>query len=149
MDKNIWSNISKRTRRSFEAPTPPASAVIFSFGFEGMKSSDAGGVGSATREAIGTGNFRDAIAERRREKFVAMDEFGIDGEAFAQGEAAGLGFGLQARDLGPGGLGIDEIFGDRRNAAPIVDARSEEHTSELQSHSDLVCRLLLEKKKRN
>src|SRR5476649_1742797 len=28
-------------------------------------------------------------------------------------------------------------------------ARSEEHTSELQSHSDLVCRLLLEKKKRN
>src|SRR5436190_17585766 len=27
--------------------------------------------------------------------------------------------------------------------------RSEEHTSELQSHSDLVCRLLLEKKKLN
>src|SRR5437588_495374 len=27
------------------------------------------------------------------------------------------------------------------------DGRSEEHTSELQSHSDLVCRLLLEKKK--
>src|SRR5260221_3693114 len=28
----------------------------------------------------------------------------------------------------------------------IADQRSEEHTSELQSHSDLVCRLLLEKK---
>src|SRR5437588_8462670 len=28
-------------------------------------------------------------------------------------------------------------------------ARSEEHTSELQSHSDLVCRLLLEKKNAN
>src|SRR5438132_9852635 len=28
-----------------------------------------------------------------------------------------------------------------------VTSRSEEHTSELQSHSDLVCRLLLEKKK--
>src|SRR2546421_1970367 len=28
-------------------------------------------------------------------------------------------------------------------------SRSEEHTSELQSRSDLVCRLLLEKKKRN
>src|SRR5438132_10104131 len=28
-----------------------------------------------------------------------------------------------------------------------VHVRSEEHTSELQSHSDLVCRLLLEKKK--
>src|SRR5206468_9254487 len=33
--------------------------------------------------------------------------------------------------------------GDRRLA------RSEEHTSELQSRSDLVCRLLLEKKKKN
>src|SRR5438034_3785238 len=29
----------------------------------------------------------------------------------------------------------------------LQKARSEEHTSELQSHSDLVCRLLLEKKK--
>src|SRR5438034_5418177 len=33
-------------------------------------------------------------------------------------------------------------------AAVLVDLRSEEHTSELQSHSDLVCRLLLEKKKK-
>src|SRR5437588_12240230 len=32
-------------------------------------------------------------------------------------------------------------------AAVMQDFRSEEHTSELQSHSDLVCRLLLEKKK--
>src|SRR5690349_24252535 len=29
----------------------------------------------------------------------------------------------------------------------LIDARSEEHTSELQSRRDLVCRLLLEKKK--
>src|SRR5947207_3961747 len=29
-----------------------------------------------------------------------------------------------------------------------LSLRSEEHTSELQSHSDLVCRLLLEKKKK-
>ena len=29
------------------------------------------------------------------------------------------------------------------------EGRSEEHTSELQSHSDLVCRLLLEKKQKN
>src|SRR5438132_9024469 len=32
-------------------------------------------------------------------------------------------------------------------AASCILPRSEEHTSELQSHSDLVCRLLLEKKK--
>src|SRR5947207_6631962 len=34
---------------------------------------------------------------------------------------------------------------DRRGRRRL--SRSEEHTSELQSHSDLVCRLLLEKKK--
>src|SRR5476649_3064741 len=31
-------------------------------------------------------------------------------------------------------------------ASRRLDLRSEEHTSDLQSHSDLVCRLLLEKK---
>src|SRR5438132_6471693 len=44
----------------------------------------------------------------------------------------------------------------RRSSPPGTEAprrrrkgsRSEEHTSELQSHSDLVCRLLLEKKKK-
>src|SRR5438132_3826537 len=34
-------------------------------------------------------------------------------------------------------------------ASAMRSMRSEEHTSELQSHSDLVCRLLLEKKKKN
>src|SRR5438132_5845308 len=34
-----------------------------------------------------------------------------------------------------------------RGALLEKENRSEEHTSELQSHSDLVCRLLLEKKK--
>src|SRR5438034_7675165 len=36
---------------------------------------------------------------------------------------------------------------EREQRLPLE--RSEEHTSELQSHSDLVCRLLLEKKKKN
>src|SRR5260221_8352142 len=40
-------------------------------------------------------------------------------------------------------LGPDDLVG----ACAVEDDRSEEHTSELQSHSDLVCRLLLEKKK--
>src|SRR2546428_1981040 len=35
-----------------------------------------------------------------------------------------------------------------RRGLHIYDLRSEEHTSELQSRSDLVCRLLLEKKNR-
>src|SRR2546427_1692319 len=35
-----------------------------------------------------------------------------------------------------------------RAAWPLRESRSEEHTSELQSQSNLVCRLLLEKKKK-
>src|SRR5215204_603453 len=43
------------------------------------------------------------------------------------------------------------FFGSPPHAGEVVSgivSRSEEHTSELQSHSDLVCRLLLEKKKK-
>src|SRR5947207_8365400 len=50
--------------------------------------------------------------------------------------------------------GGGSIFGFAVGMIPTVNpssfgnsVRSEEHTSELQSHSDLVCRLLLEKKK--
>src|SRR5438046_5297598 len=43
----------------------------------------------------------------------------------------------------------DPVRGSRfaRTPAPISPHRSEEHTSELQSLTNLVCRLLLEKKK--
>src|SRR5947207_10444711 len=44
-----------------------------------------------------------------------------------------------------------EKSGNRSEAIAAYEnylRRSEEHTSELQSHSDLVCRLLLEKKKK-
>src|SRR5256886_3587009 len=52
---------------------------------------------------------------------------------------------------------LDQAFREREaEARPFVAAaltrvelRSEEHTSELQSQSNLVCRLLLEKKKKN
>src|SRR5438034_7395766 len=40
------------------------------------------------------------------------------------------------------------VQGPRVNPRLGTCQRSEEHTSELQSHSDLVCRLLLEKKKK-
>src|SRR5688572_31561870 len=61
---------------------------------------------------------------------------------------AGAGTARAGRDrsaerrLGPGGY--EAVGRDRRHAR----ARSEEHTSELQSQSNLVCRLLLEKKKK-
>src|SRR5438034_1378535 len=51
--------------------------------------------------------------------------------------AANIANRCQASFVSPAGIGENQM----------PNARSEEHTSELQSHSDLVCRLLLEKKK--
>src|SRR2546428_9734021 len=42
----------------------------------------------------------------------------------------------------------DVVVVERAHARGQAGLRSEEHTSELQSRSDLVCRLLLEKKKK-
>src|SRR5436190_5986520 len=53
-------------------------------------------------------------------------------------------YGAIARDA----LAIFPDSAEKSRARRERLPRSEEHTSELQSHSDLVCRLLLEKKKR-
>src|SRR5699024_11988441 len=45
-------------------------------------------------------------------------------------------------------MDIVGIMVDMVDTADITNIRSEEHTSELQSRFDLVCRLLLEKKKK-
>src|SRR5206468_6601230 len=45
-------------------------------------------------------------------------------------------------------LGVLPPYPTDDASKPEWNARSEEHTSELQSRSDLVCRLLLEKKKK-
>src|SRR5438067_4450693 len=47
-----------------------------------------------------------------------------------------------------GGLVVGLVVGDNDDVLPGRRRRSEEHTSELQSRFDLVCRLLLEKKKK-
>src|SRR5260221_3723607 len=57
------------------------------------------------------------------------------------------GRGALARALSAAAPGRDRRACQRRHAGRALLPRSEEHTSELQSHSDLVCRLLLEKKK--
>src|SRR5437773_11401293 len=44
--------------------------------------------------------------------------------------------------------GREELRPEQRLPENRSSSRSEEHTSELQSHHDLVCRLLLEKKKK-
>src|SRR5437773_2121681 len=43
---------------------------------------------------------------------------------------------------------LPDSFANRHVSGRFAKLRSEEHTSELQSHHDLVCRLLLEKKKK-
>src|SRR5690606_41796763 len=62
------------------------------------------------------------------------------------------GDGLESRPIARGQLEADmaaaaDHFGEFRLVRGEDEDRSEEHTSELQSRENLVCRLLLEKKK--
>src|SRR5258706_5823465 len=66
--------------------------------------------------------------------------------------AAPVGTALsRARGVSPGGGSPRQatLLDDRRGLFPVATprARSEEHTSELQSLTNIVCRLLLDKKK--
>src|SRR5208283_6137371 len=64
---------------------------------------------------------------------------------------------VRAIDAGAGWTPVPILSANAESGGPVDHAffaetcaefRSEEHTSELQSHHDLVCRLLLEKKKK-
>src|SRR2546430_3714173 len=70
----------------------------------------------------------DVLAEQAHLDHAVGDQFGDLAENVAEA---------------PGGLDPP----DARHDAERARVRSEEHTSELQSQSNLVCRLLLEKKK--
>src|SRR6266511_5296402 len=61
------------------------------------------------------------------------------------GHRAGVGVDLEPEATAPD---ADPRSGSRTPAATSSTSRSEEHTSELQSRENHVCRLLLEKKKR-
>src|SRR5436190_13960761 len=79
----------------------------------------------------------------------AIDQRATGGGAQRHADPAAVGAGA-SRELEPGRLEARVDIELTARARDLVDrvVRSEEHTSELQSHSDLVCRLLLEKKKR-
>src|SRR5256885_9506568 len=70
----------------------------------------------------------------------------LRGQVGARGEGAALGGG-PGPQLAPPGAGREVGVG--LLVAHALRARSEEHTSELQSPCNLVCRLLLEKKKQS
>src|SRR2546427_8067321 len=72
-----------------------------------------------------------------------------DALPICEGRDLGLDGGDLLADDPPGAARLDrglEFAGDRQR---LDRERSEEHTSELQSQSNLVCRLLLEKKKKS
>src|SRR5438874_710053 len=59
------------------------------------------------------------------------------------------GSGTQAEQTAAIMIGYEALLSREPSALCLVADRSEEHTSELQSRRDLVCRLLLEKKKKS
>src|SRR5260221_8979956 len=97
---------------------------------------------------------RDAAAPGRTKRFRLLEELG----AQSRWETAALFLLLVYVAIAPlpyGAITTEgeltlELFAFGTLALLFFDdpKRSEEHTSELQSHSDLVCRLLLEKKKK-
>src|SRR3712207_8584661 len=78
--------------------------------------------------------FRSHLQGRRVLRLVEDDEGVVQGAAAHEGKRRDL-------DLARGDAPLD-LFGRQH----VVQGRSEEHTSELQSRQYLVCRLLLEKK---
>src|SRR5206468_9155247 len=79
----------------------------------------------------------DRLADLFPEEYKAL----VAGEDPPGADASGKGSGRT-----PGSISRPEAPAPR--VTRPATARSEEHTSELQSRSDLVCRLLLEKKKK-
>src|SRR2546426_6139223 len=77
-----------------------------------------------------------ALKHPSRRVFAVAQRENVDGVT----PAALYGMGTIAR--------IGQVQRDRPNVAIQHQLRSEEHTSELQSPCNLVCRLLLEKKKK-
>src|SRR5205085_12132924 len=80
----------------------------------------------------------------------------VDRRAFLRAQQVGVALERRAQRREQA-LGLDALLGERARVA-VLDRvretlqrveRSEEHTSELQSQSNLVCRLLLEKKNKH
>src|SRR5688572_32560644 len=85
----------------------------------------------------------------RRVRRVMQHAVGVDHVEHFRSKRQPLAVGNHERTIGA--VQGEPVACDRNGARREIDAgaiRSEEHTSELQSQSNLVCRLLLEKKKK-
>src|SRR3989449_195587 len=101
---------TSRAARSSAAPGLPASPVFMRFLDEPVVV-DQGG---------------HARAERLVDALRSRGERRVDGEALAEAEARGLGGAPQLGEPGPGLLGVDVVRGERRDAAPVVEAGREQ-----------------------
>src|SRR5260221_10711833 len=85
--------------------------------------------------------FRSGYAGQKCTATSRVIVVGVDG-----GLTEALTAAVQALPLGDPaqpGVQVGPVIAEQARRAVLDAARSEEHTSELQSHSDLVCRLLL------
>src|SRR5438034_2069507 len=89
------------------------------------------------RDEVDFAKLVQALEDREKLNSTALGE----GVAIPHGKLPGLRRVIAAFGRSPLGVDFSSLDGKPTHL------RSEEHTSELQSHSDLVCRLLLEKKK--
>src|SRR2546425_11527985 len=94
---------------------------------------------------------RLAVVRHRRAESVGARELCLRSHAVARRAGNGVLAGEALNTLGGIDLETDAVAQARRHflRALELEMRSEEHTSELQSLAYLVCRLLLEKKKKN
>src|SRR4029450_11547458 len=74
-------------------------------------------------KAFGSQGPRHPVTQQRVEKGGTGGVFGIDREALAQLVPRGFGAAPQLGQGGPGALGGDVIGRERRDAAPVVEAR--------------------------
>src|SRR5690606_42064450 len=93
----------------------------------------------------GTGDHRDLHSFPTRRSSDLLPTLGW----VQNSSPIGAGSAAVTRLITPGGKPASAKISIIASAHSGVASRSEEHTSELQSRENLVCRLLLEKKKKN
>src|SRR5256886_4700202 len=154
----ITPHIAAVTREWVEAPDQPGGAekrlVVGRAGSDAMAPEEVGRMGQIRKVAEGTKHaMADAgLTDPKDVHLVMVKVPGLTTASIKDAESRGKtvvshdltfgpeGAGVYANDAAA--LGVAMALGE----VPESKLRSEEHTSELQSQSNLVCRLLLEKK---
>src|SRR5438034_7936553 len=150
----VTSDIAKVTpdAASFAALLTPQGKLIVDFILAEAPHADGGGFFLDCPRALAPTLLQRLNFYKLRAKVIIEDLSETLGVLAAWDGSAVTEYGLCYRDPRLASLGLRCMLPPHLAGAAAADlgahlVRSEEHTSELQSHSDLVCRLLLEKKK--